>query len=511
MTLSTNPSKKIVIVGAGPGGLTSAMILARRGFDVSVYEAKSRVGGRNAAIHLGGFTFDTGPTFLMMRFILAEMFHEAGRDVEKYLTFKKLDPLYRLRFEDGEVAVTSDHVAMRKEIGRVFPGSEPGFDQFLRDEAHRYKKLYPCIQRDYSTLRSFLSWDLLKAVPALGIGRSLFSNLGRYFKQEKLKLSFTFQAKYLGMSPWKCPALFTMLPYIEHAYGVEHVMGGLNQISHAMARVVEEWGGKIHLSCPVRSLVLDGRRVTGVLLESGETVNADEVIINADFAHAMSRLVPAKVLKKYAPKKLSKKQYSCSTFMIYLGVEGKIPLDHHTIFFAKDYRSNLDDISNRKVLSNDISFYIQNASLTDPSLAPEGKSALYILVPAPNQSGSVDWVAEKESFKNHVLNLVVERTGIKDLRGRIVEERVITPLDWEDEGLIYQGATFNLAHTFSQLLYLRPRNKFEELDHCYLVGGGTHPGSGLPTIYESARISSNMICKAHGVPFSPVPTLPTEV
>ncbi len=510
MSTSTSSPKKIVIIGAGPGGLTSAMILAKRGFDVSVYEAKSVVGGRNAPIRAEGFTFDTGPTFLMMRFILAEMFQEAGRDVEKYLTFKKLDPLYRLKFEDREVAVSSDHGTMRREIGRVFPGCEPGFDRFLKEEGERYEKLYPCIQRDYSSLGTFLSLDLLKAVPALGVGRSLFENLGRYFRPEKLKLSFTFQAKYLGMSPWECPALFTMLPYIEHAYGVEHVMGGLNQISAAMARVVEEQGGKIHLSTPVQSLVLDGRRVTGVRLQSGETVMADEVIINADFAHAMSHLVPEGKVKKYSPKKLAQKKYSCSTFMIYLGVDGKVPLDHHTIYFAKDYKSNLHDISTRKVLSKDISFYIQNASVTDPTLAPEGKSALYILVPVPNQSGSVDWAAEKETFKNHVMNLVVERTGIKDLRSRIRVERVITPLNWEKDGLIYQGATFNLAHTFSQLLYLRPRNKFEELDHCYLVGGGTHPGSGLPTIYESARISSNLICKKHGVPFPPVPSLPAK-
>jgi phytoene desaturase len=510
VSTSTSTSKKIVIVGAGPGGLTSAMILAKRGFDVSVYEAKSVVGGRNAPIRAEGFTFDTGPTFLMMRFILGEMFQEAGRDVEKYLTFKKLNPLYRLKFEDRDVAVSSDHGAMRREIGRVFPGCEPGFDKFMKEEGERYEKLYPCIQRDYSTLGSFLSWDLLKAFPALGIGRSLFKNLGRYFKPEKLKLSFTFQAKYLGMSPWECPALFTMLPYIEHAYGVEHVMGGLNQISEAMARVVVENGGKIHLSTPVQSLVLDGRRVTGVRLKSGETVTADDVVINADFAHAMSHLVPEGKLKKYTPKRLAKKHYSCSTFMIYLGIDGMVPLDHHTIFFAKDYKANLHDISTRKVLSDDISFYIQNASATDPTLAPEGKSALYILVPAPNQSGSVDWASQKETFKNHVLDLVVQRSGIKDLRSRIRVERVITPLDWEKDGLIYQGATFNLAHTFSQLLYLRPRNKFEELDHCYLVGGGTHPGSGLPTIYESARISSNLICKKHGVPFPPVPSLPAK-
>ena len=506
-----NPArKKIIIVGAGPGGLTSAMILAHRGFDVTVFEAKDVVGGRNAPIRLDGYTFDTGPTFLMMRFILAEMFQEAGRDVEKYLSFKKLDPLYRLKFEDRDVVITSDHAAMRREIGQHFPGSEEGFDRFLKEEKRRYEKLYPCIQRDYSTLGSFLYKDLMMAVPALSIGRSLFQNLGRYFQPAKLKLSFTFQAKYLGMSPWECPGLFTMLPYIEHAHGIEHVVGGLNQISQAMARVVAEEGGKIRLSTPVRQLTLEGRRVTGVELENGERATADEVIINADFAHAMSRLLPAGTLKKYAPARLAKKKYSCSTFMMYLGVEGAVPLDHHTIFFAKDYKANLHDISTRKVLSKDISFYIQNASVTDPSLAPAGHSALYVLVPTPNQSSSVAWGEEREAFKNHVLDLIEKRAGLPDLRRRIRAERVITPLDWQEDGRIYLGATFNLAHTFSQLLYLRPRNKFEELDRCYLVGGGTHPGSGLPTIYESARISSNLICRRHGVTVPPVPALPVE-
>ncbi|MCG3203588.1 MAG: All-trans-zeta-carotene desaturase [Elusimicrobia bacterium] len=502
--------KNIIIIGAGPGGLTSAMILAHRGFNVTVFEAKDVVGGRNAPLKAGPYTFDIGPTFLMMRFILEEMFKEAGRDASKYLTFKKLDPLYSLRFDDREMLMSSNHSRMREEIKRLFPGNELGFDAFLSHEGDRYKKLYPCIQRDYSKLTSLFSLDLMKAFPSLSFGRSLFQNLGRYFTDDKLKLAFTFQAKYLGMSPWECPAFFTMLPFIEHEYGIEHVMGGLNRISQAMARVVEEVGGTIRLSTPVASLLLEGRTVKGVKLESGETVEADEVILNADFAHAMSKLVPSGTLEKYSVKKLKKKKYSCSTFMLYLGVNKKIPLNHHTIFFAKDYRTNVRRIFSEKTLSDDMSFYIQNASVTDPSLAPEGKSTLYVLVPVPNRMGSVDWTREKEPFKNRVLDLIVERAGIKDLRSHIEVERVITPLDWEEKQRIYAGATFNLAHTFSQLLYLRPRNKFEELDHCYLVGGGTHPGSGLPTIYESARISSNLICEKYGVPTPAIPSLPTR-
>jgi phytoene desaturase len=493
--------KKVIIVGAGPGGLTSAMILAHRGWDVTVLEARDRVGGRNAALKLGPYTFDTGPTFLMMNFILKEMFEEAGRRVEDYLAFKRLDPLYELSFNDRSILVSDDPRRMREEIERVFPGESNGLDRFLDAEKRRYEVLFPCIQKDYSTLRSLFSPSLLKALPQLALGRSVFQNLGRYFRSEKLKLAFTFQAKYLGMSPWECPALFTMLPYVEHAFGIYHVMGGLNRISEAMANVVREHGGAIRLNERVASLELRGRAVTGVRLASGETLSADAVIVNADFAHAMSTLVPDGVLKKYSRAALAKKQYSCSTFMMYLGVKKTYPLRHHTIYFAGDYRTNVDDVFRGRRLSDDFSCYVQNASITDPSLAPSGKSTLYLLVPVPNRTAPVDWTTEAPVFREKVLSLLERRGPFHDLRAHIEEERILTPLDWERGLDIYRGATFNLAHTFSQLLYLRPRNRFEELDNCYLAGGGTHPGSGLPTIYESARITSNLLCRREGIPF----------
>jgi len=391
---------------------------------------------------------------------------------------------------------------MREEIRRLFPGNQGGLDRFLDQERKRYEYLFPCIQKDYSTFASLVSWTLLRAVPYLSPFKSLFDNLGRYFDDEKLKLSFTFQAKYLGMSAWECPALFTMLPFVEHEYGIYHVIGGLNQISRAMAKVVEEAGGKIHAATPVKSLWIEGRTVRGVRLENGESVPGDVVVVNADFAHAMSHLVEPGVLKKYSRENLRKREYSCSTFMIYLGVKTRYAMDHHTIVFAKDYRTNVRSIFRDRTLSDDMSFYVQNASVTDPTLAPEGKSTIYILVPIGNRLAATDWSKEREPFKHRILDLVTRRTPMKDLRDQIEVERVVTPLDWEAKGRIYLGATFNLSHTFSQLLYLRPRNRFEELDNCYLVGGGTHPGSGLPTIYESARISSNLICRQHGIPFT---------
>ncbi|MGZ8217508.1 phytoene desaturase family protein [Methylomagnum sp.] len=493
-------NRHVAIVGAGPGGLCAGMILARRGFKVSVFEKHGEVGGRNRPIRLGGYTFDTGPTFLMMKFVLDDMFREAGRRLEDYVTTVKLDPMYRLQYDDREILVSSDPEAMRRELRRAFDEGDAGLDAFLEQEERRFHKLYSCIQRDYSSLTRFFSLDLLRAAPYLSLPNSVFKNLGRYFKEEKLRLAFSFQSKYLGMSPWECPALFTMLPFVEHKYGIYHVIGGLNRISEAMAKVIREHGGEIHTDTPVQSLDTDGRTVKGVVLENGERIPADAVVVNADFGYAMSRLVKPGVLKKYSPEKLEKKEFSCSTFMMYLGIKKQYDLPHHNIVFAGDYSGNIRDVFRDKTLSEDFSFYIQNASVSDPSLASAGKSTLYILVPAPNNRSGIDWEKEQEAFRDRVLDAVIHRTGLTDLRDQIEVEKILSPGDWESTENVYRGATFNLSHRFSQLLYWRPRNEFEELKNCYLVGGGTHPGSGLPTIYVSAKLSSDLICRKFGMP-----------
>jgi phytoene desaturase len=360
--------------------------------------------------------------------------------------------------------------------------------------------MYPCLQKDYGSLKQYVSKAMLRALPKLSLGRSIFDVLGDYFREDKLKLSFTFQAKYLGMSAWDCPGAFAILPYVEHAFGVYHVTGGLSEISEAMAKVCRELGVNIRLGTPVKQLVLEGKSVRGVELADGEKVMADETVLNADFGYAMKHLVPPGALKKYSPEKVDAKEYSCSTFMLYLGLDKVYDLPHHTIFFSGDYKGNIDDIFKGKVLSDDLSFYIRNASVTDKTLAPEGHSSIYVLVPVPNCTANIDWAKEKAAFRDRVIDAMEKRGGMKDLRNHIREEIVYTPETWKDMN-IHIGATFNLAHTLQQMLYFRPRNKFEELDNCYLVGGGTHPGSGLPTIYESGRIAANLIARRHGVEF----------
>ena len=497
-------SKHIIIVGAGPGGLCAGMLLSHRGFKVSILDKNHEVGGRNRALRMNGYCFDTGPTFLLMKGVLDEMFDLCDRRSEDYLGFIRLDPMYRLIYDDRELTVFSDRNEMRAELKRVFAEERYGYDRFIENERERFKRLYPCITRDYSTLGAFFSWDLIRALPWLALPQSVFSNLGRYFDQEKLRLAFSFQSKYLGMSPWECPALFTMLSYLEHDYGIYHVAGGLNRISAAMAKVVEETGGAIRTNTPVASLIIEKGSVKGVKLVNGEEVRGDEVIVNADFAYAMTHLVPAGKLRKYDHERLEKRDYSCSTFMLYLGLDKLYEMPHHSIVFAKDYHTNIRNIFNNRTLSEDFSFYVQNATVTDPGLAPPGKSTLYVLVPMPNNDSGIDWGAHCLNVREQVLTTLGARLGLTDIREHIECEKIVTPQNWESDEHVYKGATFSLAHKFSQMLYWRPHNRFEELDNCYLVGGGTHPGSGLPTIYESARISSNLISRKHRVRFKDI-------
>lgn len=499
--------KHVIIVGAGPGGLTSAMILARRGFRVTVFEKANRVGGRNAALESDGFRFDTGPTFLMMSFILEEMFREAGKEMGDYLKLVNLDPLYRLSFEDMEFLPSADHGRTEEQIERLFPGNGKGFQRFVQRERQRFEHLFPCLQKDYASLKAFLNPIFIKALPHLALGQSIFGKLGSYFDNDKLKICFTFQSKYLGMSPWECPALFTILPYLEHAMGIQHVEGGLSAISEAMARVVEENGGTIHTGCAVKRILVRDRKVIGVELENGEKYECDDLIINADFAYAMSSLFDSGTLRKFTDNRLRKMRYSCSTFMLYLSVDRVYKdIPHHSIIFAGDYKKNVDEISVGMTLPEDPSIYIQNAVVSDNTLAPEGKSTIYILVPVPNNISGVVWKKEQTAYMEKALTIAEQRGGLTGLRNHIIDRKIIDPEDWQNSYNVYRGATFNLAHNFSQLLYLRPRNRFEELSGCYLVGGGTHPGSGLPVIYESARISCNSLCRHRGVPFeTPTP------
>ena len=487
--------KRIIIIGAGPGGLTSGMLLAHRGYDVTILEKGDVVGGRNAALKAGPYTFDTGPTFLHQKFTLDEIFAETGRKPEDYLKFVQLDPMTSLSWSDVSMETSSDEKTMTRNIEAAFPGQSENYRRFMRDHAEKLRLIFPCLLTPYHKLRNLIAPHMLKALPYVATNKSVMDVLGDYFDDERLKLAFTFQAKYLGMSPWNCPALFSILSYIEYAHGIYHIEGGLSEISSAMAKVFGEGGGKLRLNSEVKEIQYQGKRVSGVELTNGEIIPCDDVVINADYAHARSTIFGEKNIHR---DDLLKKKYSCSTYMLYLGLDKLYENEpHHHIIFADDYAGNVVDIQGERSVSDDMSIYVRNSSVNDKTVAPEGHSQLYILCPTINTRHDHPWEETQSAYREKVLDRIIAKTGMKDLRDHIVEERCITPKGWEDAN-IFIGATFNFAHTMDQMLYLRPRNKLQGFDNVYLVGGGTHPGSGLPTIYESGRISSNLICESYG-------------
>ena len=410
----------------------------------------------------------------------------------------RLDPQYRLVFgAGGELTATSDIERMVAEIAKLSPTDAPQFRRFMDYNRVKLEKFAPCLQVPFPGWTSLISLRLLKVLPFLKPWKSLHAELASYFSDPRLQLAFTFQSKYLGMSPFQCPSLFSILSFLEYEHGIWHPTGGCNSLTRGMARVAEELGVKIKLNTPVQEILFEGRRAKGVRTAQGELL-ADAVVMNADFANGMSKLVPNGLRRRWNDAALAKKDYSCSTFMLYLGVEGRFDqLAHHNIYVAKDYRRNLDEIERQHVLSEDPSFYVENPVRTDATMAPPGHSALYVLLPVTNQHPNVDWSKEKARYRQVALRQLA-KLGLTDIESRIRFERVVTPADWESKVDIYRGATFNLAHSFSQMLHLRPQNRFEEFDRMYLVGGGTHPGSGLPVIFESARISARLLLEDLG-------------
>ncbi|CAM3805666.1 phytoene desaturase family protein [Alkalicoccus chagannorensis] len=489
---------QVTIIGAGPGGLASAVVLAGAGYEVEVLEKQPYVGGRTSSFTMDGFTFDLGPTFFSMPQILEEVFESSGLKMEDYVELIRLDPMYSLRFNGRNIRASSDEQKMFEETERHFPGSGASYQRFMQDTRKKLGILTPMLKHPHASLLDYVRLRSLRAVPELELGRSLYDVLSSYFEEEELKLSFTFQSKYLGMSPWDCPGAFTILSFMEHEYGIYHPKGGMNQLTKGLARAAEDLGAVIKTGCGVAKIHTENGKIASLVLEDGSRRRPDHTVMNADFAHGISTLIDDSSRKKYKDDRLAKKSYSLSTFMIYLGIEGSVDLDHHTVFFADDYKTNVEDISKRGVLSEDPSVYIQNASLTDESLAPEGDSALYILAPVPNNLSGINWAEETEAFRDLVLRQVETKAGITDLRSRIKTERVLTPQGWEEDIHIYKGATFNLTHHLSQMMYYRPHNQFEDVEGLWLTGGGTHPGSGLPTIFESAKITAGLIRKQDG-------------
>jgi phytoene desaturase len=501
------PRAKVAIIGAGPGGLAAAMLLAASGAHVTVFEKDDVVGGRTRTLTSPeGYSFDLGPTFFLYPRILQEIFQRCGADLEAEVELRRLDPQYRLVFESGsgttQLECSADLDRMEAEIARLAPEDAKGLRPFIAENRAKLDAFQPVLERAFGRRRDMVRWDMIRALPMLRPWSTVDRDLARHFRDPRVRLAFSFQTKYLGMSPFRCPSLFTILSYLEYGHGIFHPTGGCGAVSRAMARVAERLGAEIRLRSPVDRIAFEGRRACGV--EAGGRRHAtDAVVVNADFAHAVPRLIPKELRRDWPDRKIRAARYSCSTFMLYLGLDRPLPeLAHHTVLLSEGYRENIAQIEGGEIPEIP-SLYVQHAGATDPTMAPQGHSALYVLVPVPNLLKQPDWAAQGARYRDIALDRL-RALGLPDLRPHIRHERIVAPHDWEEQYAVGFGATFNLSHELRQMLYFRPANRLRDVQGVYLVGGGTHPGSGLPVIYEGARITTALLAKDLGL--APAPT-----
>jgi phytoene desaturase len=497
---------RISVIGAGPGGLAAAMLLAASGARVTVFEKDSVVGGRTRTLTTPeGYSFDLGPTFFLYPRILREIFARCGAELEQEVDLRRLDPQYRLIFEaaGGATALdcSSDLDRMEAELAKFAPGDARGLRPFMAENRAKLEVFRPVLERAFEGPLDMVKWDMIRALPLLRPWSTVDRDLSRHFRDPRVRLAFSFQTKYLGMSPFRCPSLFTILSFLEYDHGVFHPIGGCGAVSSAMARVAARLGAEIRLSTPIERIAFEGRRAVGVEA-GGVRHDCDAVVVNGDFAHAVPKLIPPALRKEWSDTKISEARYSCSTFMLYLGLDRPLPeLAHHTVLLSETYRENIAEIEGGTIPEVP-SMYVQNAGFTDPTMAPAGHSALYVLVPVPNLIKQPDWPAQAARYRDVALDRL-RALGLPDLRPHIRYERIVAPQDWESDFAVGFGATFNLSHELPQMLYWRPANRFRDVEGVYLVGGGTHPGSGLPVIYEGARITTGLMAKDLGLDLPP--------
>jgi phytoene desaturase len=496
----------VALIGAGVGGLAAAARLAAQGFAVDVYERHDAPGGRCGRLAVQGYTFDTGPTLLLMPEVLAETFAVCGRRLEDYLTLQRCDPNYRIHFRDGsDVTFTTELTAMSAELERIEPGSFRRYLAFLAQGKLQYQtSLDRFVGRNFDHLGQFLTPSSLRGVFAVRAHRRMYPEVGRFFKDPRLRAAMSFQTMYLGISPYESPAVYGLLPYTELAMGIWYPRGGMYQLPLALARLCDELGVGIHYGESVERIDVANGRARGLVLAGGRRVDADVVLCNADLPWAYRHLLDPRDTTLPRADKL---RYTSSAFMLYLGLSRRYPqLLHHNVFFGADYRASFDDIFKRFRVPSDPSFYVNVSSRTDPTLAPAGADGVYVLVPVPHRHERIDWDVEGPKVRAQVLRRLAE-IGCDDVERAVVMERRFTPDDYETILNLDKGSAFGLSHNFFQVGPFRPANQDRTIRNLFFVGASTQPGTGLPMVMLSARLVTERIVQHAGAQPAPSPAV----
>ena len=494
-----------VVIGAGLGGLAAAMRLGAKGYAVTVLDRLDAPGGRGSAIHRDGYRFDLGPTIVTVPQLLRDLWTECGRDFDRDVDLRALDPFYEIRWPDGSsFTARQDTAAMRAEVARLSPGDSGGYEKFLADAEARYRFGFEDLgRRSMHRVKDLLA--VLPTFAAMRADRSVAAHAARRFSDPRLRMAFSFHPLFIGGDPFRVTSMYILVSHLEKEFGVHYAMGGVAAIAEAMVRVIVAQGGEVRTGAEVDEILLSESRrspvgvpsesVRGVRLVNGTEITADLVVSNADAGHTYSRLLKGK--RRWTEKKLGRRRWSMGLFVWYFGTAGTRGMwpdvGHHTILNGPRYEGLVEDIFRKGRLAGDMSLYLHRPTVTDPSAAPEGCDTFYALSPVPHlgHAAPVDWQAETESYTDKVAARLEE--VIPGFRDRIAAEHVMTPHDFRDRYLSPHGSGFSIEPRILQSAWFRPHNVSEEAAGLYLVGAGTHPGAGVPGVISSAEVLGTLV------------------
>ncbi len=489
--------EKVFIIGSGFGGLGAAARLAARGFDVEVFEKLDKPGGRAYVFEKDGYKFDAGPTVITVPFLFDEIFELAGRKRADYVELVKLDPFYRIFNHEGRhFDYNDDPNFIHREIEKWNPADVAGYDRFMSTTKAIFQKGFVELSdQPFLTLPDMLrvAPDLIK----LKSHQSVYKYASQFIEHDFLRRVFSFHPLLIGGNPFDASSIYAMIHYLEREWGILFAKGGTGALVDALVKLTEELGGKFHYNTEVAEILTEGRRATSIRLADGTTRKAGHIISNADVAWTYLNMIPAKArgLRNSDFRYKNLTRHSMSLFVIYFGTKRRYDdsdLAHHNIILSERYRGLLNDIFNKKVLSDDFSLYLHRPTKTDPSLAPEGGEAFYALSPVPHLGGEIDWATAAKPYRDAIMQFL-EDNYLPDLQANIAVESYVDPRYFRDKLNSYLGAAFSVQPVLTQSAWFRPHNRSEDFENLYFVGAGTHPGAGLPGVLSSSKIAERLI------------------
>lgn len=501
---------RAAVIGSGFGGLAAAIRLATAGVDVTVFEARDLPGGRAYVYKEGGYTFDAGPTVITAPHCIEELFADAGRSLSDYVELLPVLPFYRLFWTRDGISFDydGDGERMRDQIRALRPDDVDGYHRFVAYSKRVFEAGY--VDLAHTPFPRFS--DMVRVAPklaALRADRSVYQTVAKFVKDEHVREALSFHSLLVGGNPFETSSIYTLIHYLERKWGVFFPKGGTGALIAALTRLLGELGGELRLSSPVTRVNLshrDGRVQHVVTTEAHGDEAFDLVVSNADLHHTYATLYRDEAGAKPMAKRLTKMDWSMSLYVLYFGTDrdyaGQIA--HHTVVFGPRYRGLLNDIFHGHTLADDFSLYLHAPHVTDPSLAPPGGGAFYVLSPVPHLGNApLDWSTISAAYGDRILAALEQL--LPDLRQHVVVRRQFTPADFRSELAAYCGSAFSVAPTLRQSAYFRPHNKDDRIAGLYIVGAGTHPGAGVPGVINGAKATVSEIAKDFGLATTPTP------